>query len=87
MLLFYFMAVGLYCLSLKAGSLLIRKECKRGLIYSIVNQTFQIISFALGGYSYNYFSGGKLAFGFSLTDGFEMKLDFGITSKFRGGFF
>ena len=82
LLLIYFIAIGLYSLSMKAGSLLIRKEYKRGLILSMVNQIFQIVSVAVGGYKYSLFSGGKLAAGFDFTDGFNMKLDFALTSKF-----
>ncbi len=82
LLLIYIIAIGLYSLSMKAGSLLIRQEYKRGLILSMVNQIFQIVSVAIGGYVYSYFSGGKLAAGFDFTDGFKMKLDFALTSKF-----
>ncbi len=82
LLLIYIIAIGLYSLSMKAGSLLIRQEYKRGLILSMVNQIFQIVSVAIGGYVYSYFSGGKLAAGFDFTDGFKMKLDLALTSKF-----
>lgn len=82
LLLIFIIAIGLYSLSLKAGSLLLRKEYKRGLILSMANQTFQIISVAAGGYKYMLFSGGKLAAGFEFTDGFKMAMDFALSSKF-----
>lgn len=83
LLLILLIALALYSLSMKAGSLLIRKEYKRGLILSLCNQLFQIISFGIGGYTYSFLSGGKLAVGCNLTNGFNMKLDFGLTSTFN----
>ncbi len=82
-LLIFFIAIGLYSLSMKAGSVLIRKEYKRGLILSMINQIFQVFAIALGGYKYDFFSGAKFAAGFNFTDGFLMKLDFGLTSEFN----
>ena len=82
-LLIYFIAVGLYSLSMKAGSVLIRKDYKRGLILSIINQFFQVVAIAFGGYQFNYFSGAKLAAGFNFSNGFLMSIDFGIKSEFN----
>ncbi|MCD4772258.1 MAG: hypothetical protein K8R41_02605 [Bacteroidales bacterium] len=81
-LLIYLIAIGLYCLSMKAGSLLIRKEYKRGLLFSLINQILQTIAYAVGGYKYYYFSGAKLSTGLNFNNGFELKFDFGITSEF-----
>ena len=82
LLLFYLIAVALYSLSFKAGSLLIRKEHKRGLLLSILNQIFQIFAVGVGAYTYNFISGARMGGGIDFTDGFEMKLDFELTSKF-----
>nr|WP_319273539.1 hypothetical protein [uncultured Draconibacterium sp.] len=82
LLLFYLIAVGLYSLSFKAGSLLIRKEHKRGLLLSMLNQVFQVFAVGVGAYTYNFISGARIGGGVDFTDGFEMKLDFELTSKF-----
>jgi len=82
LLLFFLVAIGLYSLSMKAGSVLIRKEYKRGLILSIINQFFQVIAIAIGGYKYDFFSGAKLSAGFNFTNGFHMKLESELISEF-----
>lgn len=83
LLLIFLIAIGLYSLSLKAGSLLIRKEYKRGLVFSLVTQILQIISIGVGGYNYSFCSGSRLAAGFNFTDGFLFKFDLALTSRFN----
>ena len=62
--------------------MLIRKEHKRGLLLSMVNQVFQIFAVGVGAYTYNFISGARMGGGVDFTNGFEMKLDFALTSKF-----
>lgn len=81
-LLILFITIGLYSLSMKAGTVLIRKKYKRGLILSLINQIFQVVAIALGGYKYDFSSGAKIAAGFNFTDGFLMKLNLQFTSEF-----
>jgi len=81
-LLIYLITIGLYNLSMKAGSALIRKDYKRGLMLSMLTQSLQVIAIACAGYRYDFFSGIKLAAGFNFTDGFLFKFDFGLTSTF-----
>ena len=82
LLLIYLVAVGLYSLSFKAGSLLIRKQHKRGLLLSMLNQTVQIFAVGVGAYTYNFISGGRLGGGVEFTNGFEMNMDVALTSRF-----
>lgn len=83
-LLFIFLiSIGLFCLSIKAGSALINKQYKKGLIYSIICQIFQVVAFAVGGYKYDFFSGGRFSAGFNFTDGFTLKFDFALMSSFN----
>jgi len=82
-LLIFLIAIGLYCLSMKAGSVLLRKDYKRGLILSMINQLFQIVAIAIGGYNFAFSSGAKLNTGFNFTDGFLVKFDFGLSSEFN----
>jgi len=82
LLLFFLIAIGLYSLSMKAGSVLLRKDYKRGLILSIINQFVQIVAIAIGGYKYDFFSGAKLSAGFNFTNGFLMKVESEFISEF-----
>ena len=56
---------------------------KKGIIFSIVNQIVQFISFAVGGNKYDYVSGVKGRTGIDFTNGFDFKLDLGLTSTFN----
>lgn len=76
-------AIGFYSLSIKAGSLLLKKRMKEGLIYSMVNQILQFVAFSVGGNMYKFISGGKTLIGFDFTNGFHFKIDFGLTSEFN----
>ncbi|MDQ2178986.1 hypothetical protein [Marinifilum sp. D714] len=86
-LLFIFLsAIGLYFLSIKSGSLLIRKENKRGLIYSMIHQLIQIIGIGFGGNTFVYYSGAKFTVGPNFTDGIHFKFDLGLLSQFDMSF-
>lgn len=81
-LLIFSIVVGLYLFSIKCGSLLIRKEYKRGIIYSIIHQLLQVIHISIGGNEFSYFSSSHLSFGPNFTNGFIFKIDFALASKF-----
>lgn len=81
LLLIFLTAVGLYLLSIKAGMYLLEKDYKKGLIYSIIIQTFQVVAIGLGSHKFDFYSGSKANIGFNFTDGFNLKLDFGLTSQ------
>lgn len=83
MLLIFTIATGLYLFSIKSGTVLIRKDYKRGLIYSMVNQIIQILSIGVGGYKFDYSSGAKGKIGINFTNGFNFNFDIGITSEFN----
>jgi hypothetical protein len=83
LLLIYFIAIGLYGLSFKAGTVLVRKDYRRGLILSMINQFFQVIAIGFGGYKFDFFSGAKFITGLNFTNGFLIKFDFGLTSQFN----
>jgi len=82
-LLIFLTATGLYYLSMKAGTALIRKDYKRGLILSMLNQIMQVLAVSVGGYKYDFFSGAKLTTGFNFTEGFLINFDFGLISQFN----
>ncbi len=83
-LLIFLIAIGLYYLSLKSGILIIQNQSqKKGIIFSMVNQIVQFISFAVGGNKYDYVSGIKGRIGFDFTSGFDFKFDLGLTSTFN----
>jgi hypothetical protein len=84
-LLIFFIAIGLYSFSIKSGINLIQKDYKKGLIFSMINQIFQIIAIGCGSNEFNYFSGSKAALGFDFTNGFNTKFNFGLTSEFNFG--
>ncbi len=65
-------ATFLFGLSIYSGNLLLRtNRHKEGLIYSSILQGLQIISFGIGGYAYEFFSGVNATVGINLTNGFE----------------
>src|SRR6266498_2281124 len=77
-LLIFLIAIGLYYLSLKSGILIIQNQSqKKGIIFSMVNQIVQFISFAVGGNKYDYVSGIKGRIGFDFT------FDLGLNSTFN----
>ena len=81
--LIFSIAIGLYLFSIKSGTVLIRKDYKRGLIYSMINQAIQIFSIGIGSYIFDYSSGAKGMIGLNFTNGFKFKLDAGLTSEFN----
>jgi len=83
LLLIFLTAVGLYLLSIKAGMYLLEKNYKKGLIYSIIIQAFQVVAIGLGSHKYDFYSGSKANIGVNFTDGFNLKFDFGLTSQFN----
>jgi len=82
-LLIFITAIFLYYFSIKCGSILLRYEYKRGLIYSMIHQALQIIGIGFGGYAYTYSSGGKLIFGPDFTNGINFRFDFALASQFN----
>ncbi len=82
-LLIFLIATGLYLFSIKSGTLLLWKDYKKGLIYSIINQAIQILSVGFGGYKFRYSSGANGIFGLNFTNGFELKISFALASDFN----
>lgn len=85
-LLILILALVLYYFSLKTGIILLKKDLKYGVILSIILQFLQVIAIGVGGYEYKFCSGGSSFIGLDFTDGFNFKLDFGITSEFNFSF-
>ncbi|NOU58521.1 hypothetical protein [Marinifilum caeruleilacunae] len=82
-LLIFLLAAGLYLFSIKSGIALLQKDYRKGLIYSMINQVLQIVSIAVGGYKFDYFSGSKFTLGCNFTDGIFFNFNFGLTSEFN----
>lgn len=82
-LLIFFIAIGLYLFALRSGIILLEKDYKKGITYSIINQSLQIVSIGLGSYLYYYLAGINLSFGFSYVHEFLIKLNTGLQSQFR----
>nr|WP_321409943.1 hypothetical protein [uncultured Carboxylicivirga sp.] len=74
-------ATFLFGLSIYSGNLLFRtNRQKEGLIYSSFLQGLQIISFGMGGYAYEFFSGANATVGINLTNGFEFKISAALST-------
>jgi hypothetical protein len=74
-----FIAFVLYTYSIWCGWTLLKNSSK-GLILSLVNQISQVIVFILGAYGYKYISGISLLIVLNLTNGFNLFLNFGLSS-------
>lgn len=73
----FLFAMFLYGFSIHSGNLLLQStNRKKGLIYSAILQGLQIFSFAIGNYSYEFYSGLKATIGFGFGDVFGF--DFGL---------
>jgi len=83
LLLIILIALGLYYFSIKSGSLLIRQEYKRGLIYSMIHQSVQVIGIGFGGDKFLYYSGANIGLGPNFTDGIEFKFLLEFFSEFE----
>jgi hypothetical protein len=72
-------AFALYFYSIYCGYLLLKKK-KSGLKHSLINQCLQLISFAIAGYAFQYFSGIYLTIGIDITQSFLVNFGFGVSS-------
>ncbi|WP_034257695.1 hypothetical protein [Altibacter lentus] len=72
--------LGLMSFSTYCGYLLIKKQLKKGINLSIINQALQIIGFGVLGYGFKYTSGILLGVRIDLTNDFIIGLDLNITS-------
>lgn len=70
--------LGLCAFSIYSGTLLIRKKYLKGLNYSIIIQTVQILSFTLLGYIFNFAVGLYARLTIELTNDTFVGLDFGF---------
>jgi len=68
-----------YSYSIVCGILIFRSE-KIGLKHSLVNQFLQLIGFSAFGYTVNFASGITTRLHFDFTSGFNLHIDFGISS-------
>jgi hypothetical protein len=83
-LLIFIIALALYSLSLNSGILIIQtKSEKKGIIFSMINQIVQFISFAVAGNKYDLVSGIRGGIGIDVTNGFNFKFNVGLTSTFN----
>jgi len=82
LLVIFLVAIGLYFFSIKSGRLLLEKKIKLGLVYSMINQIFQVVGIGVGSFAYKFSSGGQLFLGVDFTNGVNYKADFGLTSEF-----
>ncbi len=82
LMLIFLVALGLYTYSVLCGILLVRQH-KHGLKYSLINQYLQLVNFAILGFGLKYVSGMLLSVGVDLTGEFEMKFNFAIMSTWE----
>jgi len=83
-----FFALTLYSLSIYSGVLLLKNQILKGINLSIILNLFQIISFAVLGFSFKFVSGICLGINIDLTDDTLLRLNFDITNfqaNFWGG--
>ncbi|MGZ9675991.1 hypothetical protein [Flavobacterium sp. GNP001] len=71
----------LYSFSMYCGYLLLKNQIKKGLNYSILNQSIQVLSFQILGFTYKFYSGVFLCFGLNVTNDTILTFNFGITSS------
>jgi len=79
LLILFSIALGLYIYSVYCGILLL-KNFKTGLKYSLINQALQMVSFSFFGYAFQYIAGVFFAVGIDLTDGFYLKFNTGLST-------
>lgn len=72
--------LSLYSFSVYCGFLLLRKSYLKGLNLSIINQVFQIITFSVLGFTFQYTSGIFLYFGLNLTEDTLFTYNIGLTT-------
>ncbi len=73
-------AILFYIFSISAGIKLIeRKPTKFSLLFSIVNQTIQILGFSIGGFKYEYYSGLEATVGFVYDKEFKLNWGLGVS--------
>ena len=82
-LLIMLLAIVLFLFSIKSGKELLNTNSRKGFIYSIINQSLQIVSFAVGSYKYAISSGIKLNVGFDFTQEINFYFDFALVSEFN----
>ena len=78
----FLIPTALYSYSIYCGRLLLKKK-DIGIRHSLINQFLQLISFAISGYAFQYVSGIYLSIGFSYTEIFNLKFDFGLASVWQ----
>ena len=74
-----FFSYSIYC-----GTLCIKAN-KNALRYSLINQIFQVVGFAMMGFAFKYVAGFYFTLGLNLTESINFNLDAGI-SKFAFNF-
>ncbi len=72
---FLFLTAALFLFSIYCGVLCLKFK-KQGLSLSLINQTLQVIGFAVGGYSFQYVAGLYFVIGVDMTD--SVSFDFGV---------
>jgi hypothetical protein len=78
-LLLLLIAFGLYVYSIYCGVLCFQQNVA-GLRYSLINQCLQLVSFAIGGFAFQYVSGIYLSMSFNFTEAFSLMFGLGISS-------
>lgn len=79
LLLVLLVAIGLYSYSIYCGILLLKKKIS-GLRHSLINQVFQLVSFLIAGFAFQYISGIFISIGLDLTNSFNFIFNVGISS-------
>ena len=79
LLLILAIAIVLYCYSIYCEILLLKNKIS-GLKHSLINQSFQLMNFAIAGFAFQYVSGAFLTIGLDLTNSFNFIFNVGISS-------
>ena len=78
MLFIFLFAFFLFGFSIQSGNLIIQSsKLNKGMIYSMILQGLQIVSFGIGNYCFDFYSGAKGFIGFEFRNCF--KFDIGAT--------
>lgn len=73
------LACGLYIFSLWCGWTLL-KNVSKGLTFSLINQSLQVIVFIFGSYTFKYIAGVSLLVALNLTEGAKLSFDIELSA-------
>jgi hypothetical protein len=79
LILIFILATGLYSFSIYCGQQLLKGKIKYGLKLSTINQSLQVINFALLGFGFKFVAGLILSIGIDYTNDFNFTFNFSLS--------